>query len=88
MRMLEKKPVNVAKNITIQILAGSFWGSFNECSVFAKTFKLLDVFLHGGFSFVFVFSSSVETLMEKKSVYVYTLLFCSDIHTFAFQYHI
>lgn len=76
------------QNIKIQILAGVYWSSFNECFVFAKTFKLLDVFLHGGFSFVFVFSSSVEPVMEKKSVHVYTLLFCTNIQTLPFQYRV
>lgn len=56
--------------------------------MFAKTFKLLDVFLHGGFGFVFVFSSSVESVMEKKSVHVYTLLFRTSIQTLAFQYRV
>lgn len=86
--MLEKK---LLKNTTIQILAGVYWSSFNECFMFAKTFKLLDVFLHGGFSFVFAFSNSVEPLMAKKSVYIqygYTLLFCSDVQILPFQYRV
>lgn len=88
LKMFGKTFLHVVKNIKIQILAGVYWSSFNECFVFAKTFKLLDVFLHGGFSFVFVFSSSVEAVMEKKSVHVRTLLFCTDIQTLPFQYRV
>lgn len=54
------------QNITKRIFAVVYCGSLNGCFVFAKTFKLLDDFPHGGFSSVCIFSCSVEPLMQEK----------------------
>lgn len=39
-------------NVGQEYFAVVYCNSLNECSMFAKTFKLLDDFPHGGFSFV------------------------------------
>lgn len=43
--------------------------------MFAKSFKLLDVFPHGAFSFVLYLFMLFEPLIQKKSIYVNALLF-------------
>lgn len=58
----------------------------------AETFKRLDVFPHGGFSFVlYLFMCWATNGKKKKSVYVNAVLFCrahTDFKTLPFQYNI
>lgn len=44
--------IYVVQNNTKRIFAVVYCSFLNGCFMFAKTFKLLDVFPHGGFSFV------------------------------------